>query len=78
MMKALALSFGDYVMFEPLTSGKLIKKSDVIDNVFFSAFFTQDDSSISLEDKSSNAGEEYLRSIKEETLRLIALCHSSG
>jgi hypothetical protein len=78
MMKALALSFGDYVMFEPLTSGKLIKKSDFIDNVFFSAFFTQDDSSISLEDKSSNAGEEYLRSIKEETLRLIALCHSSG
>jgi hypothetical protein len=31
----IALSFKDYLNFNPITLGKLIKKSDVIDNIFF-------------------------------------------
>jgi hypothetical protein len=31
----IALSFKDYLNFTPITLGKLIKKSDVMDNIFF-------------------------------------------
>jgi len=35
LFKVIALSFKDYLNFNPITHGKLIKKSDVIDNIFF-------------------------------------------
>jgi hypothetical protein len=35
LYRVIALSFKDYLNFNPITLGKLIKKSDVIDNIFF-------------------------------------------
>ena len=35
MFQVVAASFKDYLRFMPLTLGKLSRKSDIIDNIFF-------------------------------------------
>lgn len=61
ILSTLAKSFGDYVRFVPTTSGKLMRKTDVLDNLFFKAFLKE---------------EEHLQHLKAETLALIAQAHA--
>ena len=42
IIKAINYSFRDYLRFEPHTNGKLIKKGDIIDNIFFKLGISQE------------------------------------
>lgn len=65
-MKTLVNSFADYILFNPTTSGKLIKKSDVIENFFFKSFQQEDPESPAI---------DFLKRIKVETMRIISESH---
>lgn len=61
IFSTIAKSFADYVRFVPTTSGKLLRKSDVLDNLFTKAFIKE---------------EEHLQHLKAQTLMLIAQAHT--
>ena len=66
LFKIVGLSFKDYLNFDPLTQGKLIKKSDVIENLFFR---------LGIDTIDVVEASNMLRSIKEATLESIREAH---
>lgn len=61
ILTTLVKSFADYVRFVPTTSGKLMRKSEVLDNLFTKAFLKEEDQ---------------LQHLKAQTLHLIAQAHA--
>jgi hypothetical protein len=62
LYKIIALSFKDYLNFSPLTQGKLIKKCEVIESMFFRLGVDQQDADF----------QAMLRAIKESTFESIS------
>jgi hypothetical protein len=65
LFKIIALSFKDYLNFCPLSQGKLIKKSEVIESLFFRLGVDQQDADF----------QAMLRAIKESILDSIRDAH---
>jgi len=63
IMKILVKTFGDYLRFNPVTTGRVIKKGEIIDNVFFKA---------SLDPETGNEFKELLVEVKNHTLEIIS------
>lgn len=65
LYKIIGLSFKDYLNFSPLSQGKLIKKSEVIESLFFRLGVDQQDADF----------QAMLRAIKESVLDSIRDAH---